>query len=786
MTPERSSLRWTLTRVVPVLVLLAMVIGPLALGTRTLVLRDVLNTHLGLRAYLGDAIRAGHLLPLLDPLRAGGQGLAGNANAVPLYPDNLLLVVASDLWQLNAHFWLHWLLTLGAAYWLGREWGLGREGAWASAVAWGLSGVFVSQLNLYNAVAVVAWAPALAAALLATRRQERRGRALALLGALWALELLGGDPLLALIALAGALALAMPFRRELPLGGVALALTAGCLIAAPQIGETLRLLPASFRSFWGTERALQAKATPGPAGLIDLLLPFYFGRPDLQQTWGNVYFGGVPPLYFSLAPGVLVLALAAVGLRRPDRAVRWAAGTALVAGLLTYSGGALVALAARLPGGGLMRYGVKFVLPAALAGALLAGRGLERALADPEARTRLLRALTIAAALFLALLLLFALPGNLLEAPFRRVLAQGVGDHEFGILRRYWAVLALFQLLVTGAGLGIAALATRWRSVAVVTLLVVQTASQLWLLRPMLPTDEAAIYRRPSPLLDVIPADAVLAYAGLNDLFGTGAPRPEDYPDSRLLWLSRRAQRELYPFAGLEAGRRYEFDYSPEGLDSFLVHSITLGMEHFTDEQRLRVLAATGVDRLLVGRRLDPSTGGLATLDPNDGGVETISLYRVERPLAEASLLATVRHADNVNRALEQVLSRSFDPWRDVVIAGSGTDRDGEPGSVRTISSGAERIELDADSENGGVLVVRRAWLPIWRATIDGTEARPVVANLTRLAVELPPGSHRVRFFVGRRPLVVELAGSTLGALLLAGLGSPWFGGRRRGAEGGA
>jgi len=173
----------------PVAAVVALLTAPLLTGARTLVLRDVINSHLALRAYLGEALRRGEL-PLIDPLRAGGQPLAGNLNSLAFYPDNLLLLAGSTLWQENVHFVLHWFAAIAAAFWLGRAWGLSREGAAGVAAGYALSGYFFSQLNLFNAVAGAALAPALVAALLELGRAATRRRASVALGVLWALLLL--------------------------------------------------------------------------------------------------------------------------------------------------------------------------------------------------------------------------------------------------------------------------------------------------------------------------------------------------------------------------------------------------------------------------------------------------------------------------------------------------------------------------------------------------------------------------------------------------------------------
>src|SRR3954453_6439671 len=178
----------------PLLILLALIFLPLIRGTETLVLRDVLNSHLPMKWSQAEAMRHGPF-PILDPYRAGGQPLAGNLNAAPFYPDNVLYLLGSTFWAFNAHFWLHLLLAPFAFYWLGRAWGLSRQASWAAAVCWTVSGFFLSHLNFYNLIAGVSLAPALMAACLDFVRFPLRRVWLApAVAILWTLLLLGGDP----------------------------------------------------------------------------------------------------------------------------------------------------------------------------------------------------------------------------------------------------------------------------------------------------------------------------------------------------------------------------------------------------------------------------------------------------------------------------------------------------------------------------------------------------------------------------------------------------------------
>lgn len=748
--------------VAPVALVAAAAIWPLATGERTLILRDVLNTHLSLRSYLAESIRAFEL-PLIDPLRAGGQGLLGNPNALPLYPDNLLLFVSSTLWQLNAHFWLHALAALGAMYWLGRRWGLAREGAWAAAVTFASSGYFLSQMNLYNAVAGVALAPAVAAALLATGEPAHRSRALAALGGLWALELLAGDPLLAALALGWAVLLAWPRRREIPGRRAAGALALGTLVAAPQIVEMLRLLPGSYRGFWGYDPLSLVKTTPDPRALLDLLLPLFFGRPDEIGSWSDAYFGGAPPLYYSLAPGLVALAAIVAGARAGEPRTRWATillGLGLLLGCSRPWAGWLLA---HLPGGGLFRFPVKTVLGAALGASLLAGRGVERLLGGGERDWA--RALALLAAAQGTFFLLFALPGNVLERPFRALFVAGVGDGLFAALRRGWAGTALLGGALALLAWAIVRFGRRDRTMAAVagaTLVALQAASQLLFLHGLLPTDQAAIYRRPPEILAELPQEAVLAHGGTADMLVDDYPMSPRLPDRRSFWLWRRAHAEAFGFAGLAAGRRYELDVSAEGLDSFLAQAVALGLRQFDDPQRIALLAATGVDVLLAPRPLAIEALGAARLLRRTDAADPLYLYGIAAPLADAQLLGDVRFAPSVNAGLEAVFAPGFDPRRSAVVAGEGEARRAPAGTVHLLRFAPERIELEAESPSGGFVVVRRAWLPIWRVEVDGAPAKVRIADLTRLAVELPAGRHRVRFSIDRRPLLAA------GAIALA------------------
>ena len=320
----------------PLLILLLVAMLPLVRGTETLILRDVLNSHFPMKWSQAEALRHGHF-PIIDPYRAGGQPLAGNLNAAPFYPDNLLVFLGSTFWAFNAHFWLHLLLAPVAFYWMARAWGLGRQASWAAAVCWTVSGFFLSHLNFYNLIAGVSLAPALVAACLdLVRRPGRRPWLAPGIALLWTLLILGGDPQTAALALLLAAAVALAWRAAA--GGLGMECRSHCsarrssaasLIALPQIVEFLRIFPVSLRGYVGYSAKSVTMSSLDPRQAAEWLIPFLFGRPDVIDKgsfWGMQFFTGVPPYYLSLYPGLLALMLIAASGRPRTRPADWAWG----------------------------------------------------------------------------------------------------------------------------------------------------------------------------------------------------------------------------------------------------------------------------------------------------------------------------------------------------------------------------------------------------------------------------------------------------------------------------
>ncbi len=760
--------RFLLFYAVPTLLLLLVAVWPLVTGEGTLYTRDVLSGHLPLKAAQAQLLSRGEL-PLVDPFRAGGQPLLGNPNALPLYPDNLLYLLAPPLWALNAHFWLHLLLAPLAVFWLARAWGLRRDAAWAAGVCYAGSGFLLSQLNLYNLVAGAALAPAFVAAVLSATGPRSGRLAWLTAGLLWTLLLLAGDPLFAAVALllAGGAVAARPGTKVggAQIGRGALALLFGTLVAAPMLVEFLRILPLSYRGYWQFSPQAALSQSWDPRTVLEWLLPFFFGRPDFT-FWGMRYHGGNPPLLYSLYPGLLGLALVALAGRPRRGAALWA--WAVVAVGLFFAAGAwnpLVRLLYGLPGASVLRYPVKLWLAVAVGAALLCGLGFER-LHSAAGRRRLGRILAAMAALYLAA---WAFLSTVPEGVLRALDPERLSAATLALERLRWSgtcLLSLFVLALLGAALW---LARRSPGTGGALLLATHLAAQLFFLRPLFDTDEARHYTTPPEILEAVPSEALVVHGGFHDLFGKQRIAPlKAFPDPRFLWLARRRFAQLYPEAGVLQGRRYDFNHSPEQLGSFFSISLAQAIQRMPDAARVRVLAASGVDLLILDRALEEDAATLTHLEATAAaqGYET-HVYGIRGTAAPRQLVGTILRAPHMNRALELLTDPAFDPRTMAVLPGSGETSPRPAGTVEVLRQTTEALELRVASPAGGVLTTRRAFLEIYRAAIDGEPAAPTVANVHRLALEVPPGEHRVRLAVDRRPSHIAWGLALLG---LAGL----------------
>ena len=515
---SRADLPW-LAVLAAALLLWAWVCVPVIFGARTFFLRDVFTTHVPYKAFGAEQLREGRI-PAFNPVWGLGQPFRGNPNALPFYPGNLLYLVLPFWSAFGGHYALHWLLAFMAMGLLARRLGMGRMAALLAAITYAGSGWMVSVMTFYNLLAVAAWWPIV---LLGALEGGRRGIALG--GIACGLALLGGEPVSAAIGLVPLLLVAVQrfgWKR-----GVLTAMAIGAvglLIALPQVVALLRVLPFTYRGSHGMSAEQATQFTLHPLRLVELLVPFPYGRPTWLGKYGVWAVSILPdiPLFLSLYCGIAGLALALAGARgRTAWALLGAAGLALAI-LGGHSGDLLVRLSF-----GLFRYPEKLLFWFALAVPLLAGWGLERVLAGG----RLWAKLTAGAGI---LFLLAAGTARLLQPALLSGAVKGFAKLESRAREDALALLSTqlsawtLALFFAGAALLLAGwIVSRQAAWTAAGLAAVQLAllAQLW---PLLVTDTTAPYRHPAPWAQrLAPPESGAAVLNTAFAFPPWGPGPE-------------------------------------------------------------------------------------------------------------------------------------------------------------------------------------------------------------------------------------------------------------------
>ena len=764
-------------------------LAPLIVGGKTLFFRDVGNFHWPAKLEQSRTWAAGEV-PHIDRWRGGGQPGIGNPNVTPFYPTNLLLRGDAKvvLWGFNAHFWLHLLLApILMAGWLNGM-GLRSPATWVGAATFGSSGFVVSTLGFHNLVPYTVWIPALLWSVVACARARGAARAALATVAVsvsWAALLLGGDPTSALLAVLAAIACVAFLmvgcdpdgsRSSIGAGGVRrnwlhagwplLALLPGSLMAWPQIAALLGSLDGSMRGALGYSADGVLRGSWHPALGLDLLFPFALGFPD-GGFWGQRFHGEAQPLLFTFFPGAAALLLALAGAGTGERyRQRWL-------GLFLVGAGALVALGGYNPvvgwlarSGGLswLRFPVKAWWWVALGTAVLVALAVDRLLPRPEdvgragrdcqrRRARLGRCAGIAGGLWLGSGLIFTglsfVSPGWLERWVAHPLAPRIVEES---LRRQAVAAAL-------AGITLLLLVWtlrrptngRWA-----LWIAMFFAVQLTVLRPLFPMLDREEVLRPVAPYSVLQEGARVVHGPLDLGWETPAPQGVGGVESASA-QQRRLNRQGVPMVGVASGGRFLLNTSPDGLDNYLPGAVRQLLRQAPRGEQVKLLPRLGATHVVAtgpdgSMQLVPVGGSFGPVFSSrwarSGGI-TDTLGRLSADVdAEAS--RQDQDAEGPERRSElivvaddlgELLAESFGQ-RDERSAGGVAPA--APSRSRVLRDEPRGSVIEVEAAADGWLMLDRAWLPRYRALIDGVPVRTSIANALRLAVPVPQGARRV------------------------------------------
>jgi len=667
-------------------------------------------THLPARLAMLAQMRAGEF-PFLHPYQSFGQPLAGNPNFGTFFPDTLLFLVLPPSAAFGMRFALAALLAfVGARRWARVE-GATPLAAEVSGYAFALSGVYVSAWRFYNTGIALALAPfvlaAVVRALQAGGDPRLRRRAMAGTAGWSALELLAGEPVVALLVavavtlrfaahatgddgrdVSGAAFAANPARSAGTIAGGALV---ALLIAAPQIAATWQSFTGSTRDVAPFSFAVATGTSVHGARLLEQVIPFPFGRPDLTGPLGfhgHRFYDNHAPYLWTLHIGWAVVALLlryGRPLARGER-VWW----------VTAAGSVVLSLGYHLPGarmlsealslGGRVRFPVKWWYLVALCLIVPVARAVDRLQEAGSAWDR------------------------------RRAIVAGV-----------LGVAALISLAAVDLRTPLAMTAAVV-SVAAAALVVTTTTSSSWRI-PWVVAVSLAVAHVPlvMALLDRVPrGPSPLAGGRLFERVVADAhPVDRGERTGHTRDFFRRATPELWAVAGGIGGIGYAFDRDPDGSYLDGDRAARKRIDDQSWPERAEELRRGGV-RYVVTDDVLPAPYRMLRRQ----GV-TAALYELDSPAPSVRL-------------------------------------DGAPGAIRAVREDVARLAATVETAAPATLVWTRTAFPAWRVTVDGQPAEIAVADGHLIGVPIPAGSHQVEIWWPATPVVIGFALAAIGLLITA------------------
>ncbi len=210
-----------------------------------------------------------------------------------------------------------------------------------------------------------------------------------------------------------------------------------------------------------------------------------------------------------------------------------------------------------------------------------------------------------------------------------------------------------------------------------------------------------------------------------------------------------------WPNASLTHGLESTLGYNPLRLGHFTRATGAGDTVGLPDQKGFSALMPSYRSRLadLLGLRYIATSVLIEQIDKNlnPGDVTLIAktadgfVYENPRALPRVLFAGQSLKAD-FEALLETGKWPDFDPARTVLLeqaASGGADRSG---SARIITYANTEIAVEAESADGGFVVLNDIWQPWWFATIDGKPAALLRANVLFRAVAVPRGKHTIAF----------------------------------------
>ncbi len=687
-------------------------------GRDTFFFRDFAIFSYPLAAYHKESFWQG-TIPLWNPYNDCGLPFLAQWNTMVLYPLSLIYILLPLSWSLPMFCLFHWWLGGFGMYRLARSWTGSNSAATLAGLAFLFNGVLLSCLKWPNNIAALGWMPWVV--LTAERAFTGNARALGLAALVGSVQMLAGAPEIIVLTWAFAAALWLislrgEWRKPLLRFPLLVLLVAG--ISAAQLLPFLDLLQQSQRD--GEFRGSQWPMPPW--GWANFIVPLFYMFPSYHDVHSQPGQYWISTYYVSIA--VVLLALIAL-IKVRNRRVWLLGGLLLFSMWMALGDRALLYkwLRGTVPGLGMMRFPIKFIVLAAFVFPLLGAIGLQHLREYPPNR-RLIWIPAITLSVGILALILYAE-----FYPFRY--SRAFVTTPNGLWRMAFLLAAAGVLTV---------LARKPVMPLIMALVVVDGLTHTTWQNPVAPRwvyDGVGAEMHPRPKLGEGRAMISPEAAETVDHLKLDKPS-EDVMASRL---------SLYCNLNL-------LDNVPK-IDGF--YAI-----YPREMSKLQ-------DRLYKGTNLPP----VSVMDFL-GVTQITAPGSWEKWEHRASALPFVTSPKNIRVVpdpLEQVLRGDFNPSAEAFLASpvaiSGAAK------VAPLDWKPQRIALNASTDTSALLVLSQTFYHCWQATIDGQPTDILRANGAFQGITIPAGSHRItleyRDDSFRLGIFVSLVSTAFVTILLSG-----------------
>jgi hypothetical protein len=754
----RSTSRYPIVWIVILFSILPFLAFPeIIFGQQTLYWTDLSWIHYPRHVFTAEEWLTGRV-PLWDPYEDTGIPLLAETQVGVLYPFSVLFLSSlSPSLELSLFILIHFTLAALFTLILARSWGMSWAASTVAGLSFGFGGFLMSQTPNLNIMTGAVWLPLILYAVIQTTRQRSWLTAM-LAGIPLALQILTAQPQVTFYTLIIIIGYGL-YRVTADLFSdnhdakeklryaphtillLAIAITSGLLLAAPQLLPTLELQQRSVRQA-GDLELLTQNSLP-LAMWLNLLLPSAFGNNVVGFKGGDpfqevfIYIGFIPLLLIFWGWGQR---------QKRDALFFWF----LLLGAVLMAMGSHTPLykyvIQYLPGFDLFRIPSRWLMAANLALAILVGFGLDTLRQKGVSRLAWVILLLACLTLLVVSGLIWTFKADLLawntgtSNEFQRKLTEALLNKGFApapvYQKRLWpawliglsvpAVLLTVNIIIA-AGL-FALFATQrityqtFATLAIIAISLDLTAAGGTTINPTKPNEW---WQRLSG-----GAQYVLDNVG----------------EARVFPLGMGSEAATVSHLGQYFPSVYQV-HSAGGHGSSLLIARYDTFLHEADP--VQAIQVTGTRYLLTLGQMGADVASAYPLVYRD---DDSFVYENKNPLPRAFVVHDTIQVDNPAEALTYFQSRSIDPRQTVILESESTvptllsPTSAQDSTATIISQNPQAIKIEAKLSDDGYLVLLDTHYPGWVATVDGHSTSVYRANYIGRAVFVPAGEHVVEF----------------------------------------